>query len=383
MSAPCRPWARRLATLVGLTLAALALGPQRLAAQPALEIRQSLPDSVEPGEPIPVEVVVRNVGKDAAEELVVSDVLPPGYRLRQATPPPQRPGDRLTWTVGRLEPGNQCVLHLHLEAAPGTPQGPLRHAVEVRYQGRAASVGVAAVKAPQLTLAVTGPESCVAGAAVPLRITVQNTGSTPARDVAIQTLLDASLSHTLGNDLETTIDVLGPGQQRTLPLEVTPARGGDARARETVQARGLAPLVREVTLRVTDVRLVLQARGPAVLQQLLTGLFETTVRNDDARVARQVGLTVQLPPGLAFVRAGGQGRYDPQTQSIHWEFGDLRPGEERTVAWNGTAQAAGAQECKSWLALSGRVCQEAAWTARVAPDTPAPVLEDSPPAGPK
>src|SRR5262249_53613129 len=145
------------------------------------------------------------------------------------------------------------------------------------------------------------------------------------RDVAIRTLLAAGLAHPHGNDLESSVGVLEPGQVRTLPLEVRPTRGGELRTRVTVQARGVAPLVREVTLRVTDVRVVLQARGPAVLQQPLTGLFETTVRNDDAGVARQVSLTVQLPPGLTFVRAGGQGQYDPQTQSSHWELGDLRP----------------------------------------------------------
>src|SRR5262245_26031316 len=155
MSAPWRPRARRLATLAGITLATLALGPRPLAAQPVLEVGQKLPDHVEPGEVVPVEVVIRNVGKDVAEGVLVSDVLPPGSALRQATPPPKQLDEKLTWSVARLAPGQQYVLNLDLEATPGTAQGPLRHAVEVLYQGRAAGVGVSPVKAPQLSLDVS------------------------------------------------------------------------------------------------------------------------------------------------------------------------------------------------------------------------------------
>jgi uncharacterized repeat protein (TIGR01451 family) len=377
VSEPSRPWVRSSAALAGLTLAALAFGGQRLAAQPVIEVGQTLPDAVALGAPVPVEVVVRNVGKDPAEDLLVSDVLPAGYHLCQATPPPKRLDAKLTWPVGRLGPGEQFVLRLCLEPTPDAARQPLRHAVEVVYQTRTASVRVAAVKAPQLVLNIDAAEACVPGTPAALRITIRNAGSAAAHDVTVQTLLAAGLSHPQGNDLESAVGSLEPGQERTLPLAVTPTRGGEVPVRVTARARGLDPVVRDVALHVADVRLLLQARGPAVLQQDLTGLFEVTVRNEDARAAGPVGLTVRLPPGLAFVRAGDQGLFDPPTRSIHWELGELRPAEQRTLAWNAVAQVLGVQEGKAQLHWGGRVCQEASWTTRVAPDSTSP-----PPAGP-
>src|SRR5262249_9687017 len=77
-----RHWRRRLTAPAVLCLAVLANGPLPLAAQPNLEVKQVLPESVDPGAPVPLEIVLRNVGTTAAEEIVVTDVLPAGYDLR-------------------------------------------------------------------------------------------------------------------------------------------------------------------------------------------------------------------------------------------------------------------------------------------------------------
>jgi hypothetical protein len=300
-----------------------------------LEVSQKLPDHVEAGASVPIEVVVRNVSSSAVEEVAIKSTLPEGYDLQEASPAPARVNDTLSWTIGRLTAGEQRVIRFCLKPTRAGEGTALRHTVEAICQSRAVSVQTIPIARPSLTLTVVRPESLSTNVPAALHITIRNAGNAPARDVTLATLLSPGLTHPSGSDLEVPLGTIDSGQSRTIPLELTANRTGSVSARVSVESHGKTAASEEVHLIADDVRLRVTPRGPETLPEQFTGLFELVVRNEGAQIARQVSLTLVLPAELAFVRGSEQPEHDSVNHRIRWQLGDLRPGEQRNVLWNG------------------------------------------------
>jgi uncharacterized repeat protein (TIGR01451 family) len=354
----------RLLLVVGLVGLAAASGPA--ASEPPaapLEVVQKLPPSAAPGAPLVVEIFVRNVSSLGVDGIQVIDTLPAGYEAQAAVPIPERSQDRLTWLVPRLGPGEERSFRLTLLQRSDAATTQMRNAVDVVYPTRLSSVAVTRIAGPELALEVQAAPVAVVGEPATLWITAHNRGSVAARNVVVQTLLPAQLSHPKGSDLEVPLEALAPGSSRRLPLPVTPNRTGECRVRVSLVAEGVPPIVREVSVSAKDIRLAVGTKGPETLPQTLTGLFELAVRNDGD--ACPVSVLVMLPEGMAFARASDRGVYDPGTHSIRWDLGELRPAATRVVAFNGAPRRAGDMACTIRLLSGDRVRQEASWAVRV------------------
>lgn len=361
--------------LVGLTClsmetaqrAAEPLQPRAFAGNQLLEVSQKWPEQIEAGAPIPMGMVVRNVSAFAAEEVVVRMALPAGYDLLEASPSPARVNEKLSWQVGRLNPGEHRMVCACLKPiAPSSPVS-LRIAVEAACQFRTESIQSIRIASSKLDFSVSRPETLATNIPAELKIAIRNTGDAPAQDVILATALSPGLTHPSGADLETTLGTLEPGQTRTIPLQVTATRAGQTTARVTVEARGKSPISQVIQLLAEEVRLRVSVRGPESLLEQFTGLFELTVRNDDAELAGSVSLTVALPRELAFVRASERGDYHSETHSIRWEIGDMRPGEQRAFAWNVLGLKPGEAECKIRAQAGPRAGPEIRWATRILP----------------
>jgi uncharacterized repeat protein (TIGR01451 family) len=363
----------------GLILATAASGTgQPIArAQPRIEIRQQTPPQVAHDEAVPIDVVVANTGTAPAENVTVTDPLPACYDLAEATPTPERLHGTLLWSLGPIEPGGQRVLHLRLTAKPGVPVAELRNTVGVTFQTSVSQSSSTVIRRPALALDVTGPDKGVVGDPISFLISIRNSGTAPARGVLLQTLLPAGLTHPGGADLENDIGNLEVGETHRIVLPVTPTQAGEIRTRIRVLAPGVEPVEREVSLGVHELKLDLSANGPKLLYQSWAGSFELVVHNDGKELIPQVHLVAGLPEGMAFVRASDGATYDAETHSICWNLGDLRPGEGRTLLWNGVARGAGDLVCRITLAAGTRVCKQVTWqttvvrTAPARPDGPA------------
>jgi hypothetical protein len=330
-----------------------------------LEVSQKLPERIEAGAPVPVEVVVRNISSSAVEAVTIRSTLPEGYDLQEGSPPAARVNDTLSWVIGRLAAGEQRVIRLSLKPTRVGDGTALRHSVEAVCQSRAVSVQTVPIALPSLSLTVARPESLSTNVPAVLQITIRNTGNAPARDVTLATLLSPGLTHPSGSDLEMPLGTIEPGQPRTIPLELTANRTGPVSARVTVESRGQAVVREEVQLIADEVRLRVTPRGPETLPEQFAGLFELVVRNEGTQLARQVSLTLTLPGELAFVRGSEQPEQDPATHSVRWQLGDLRPGEERSVLWNGLGVKPGQPEWSVQARAGPHACPAVRCTTRV------------------
>jgi hypothetical protein len=369
-----------LPLLAALVAARPAPAVEPPAAEPRcqLEVSQQLPEAVEPDVPFSVQVLVRNAGAAAAEDVVLTDALPPGYELREATPPANRQGGRLSWPLGRLGPNEQKIVRLSLVLAGAAPPAPLRHVVEAGYRAQAVSAQEAPVRAAVLDVAVSPPPLLGVGMPAVVQVAVKNAGNVAAQDVSLQTLLPTGLANPQGRDLELSLASLQPGESRIVPLEVVASAPGQHLVRVTAQARGKAPVRREAVLNAEKVSVTVSVQSPRTLPEQLIGLFEMTVLNQDAAPVNGLTLTVALPPGLTFVRAGEGASYAPAEHRITWTINELRPGETRKLAWNGLASASGDQPFRTLLRVAARAYPEVTWPLQVlpaegaAPRAPAP-----------
>jgi uncharacterized repeat protein (TIGR01451 family) len=377
--------------IAGLTAAALLTAGLALAgdvqaprAVPVIDVRQSMPEWVAPGEAFPIDIVVGNLGTAVAEGVTVRTSLAPSIDLLEANPVPERLPGALLWALGPLTPGQQRTVRLRVAPRPGAAVAEVRSPVQVTYQTSVGSTAVTQVRRPQLELAVTGPDSGLVGEPVTFQIVVRNRGLAAANGAVLETLLPAGLTHPGGSDLENDIGTLGPGETRQIALRVTPTAAGDLTQRVRLTVPGEEPVERQVLLRAQDLRLRLVANGPHTLVDGWPASYELSLRNEGADVLPQARLVASLPSGLAFVGADGRGVYAAETHSVAWDLGDLRPGEERSLLWNGMARGSGEQVCEATVTSGARTCKRLSWktilmraaTAPPAMPTPVPPLPD-------
>jgi hypothetical protein len=370
MNAPLRLFVCAALLLAGAAAEAVAQATGQPAPRdhPVIEIDQKMPERVEPTSSFQIDILVRNTGTAAVEELVVTDVVPAGYEVLEANPVADRVQGTLTWRAGRLGPREQWLLRLRLGPKAGEVPAPPCNTVDATFQQRSSSVCSSQLVRPELVLNVSTPPAVFTGQPVALQFTVSNQGSLPARDVTLQAQLAEGLVHPQGSDLEAAIGTLGPGESHPLTLKVSASRSGELRSKLIVRAQGTAPVEQEVVLHVEESKLNLVVKGPEVLHLEWTGLYELTVQNEGTGPARQLVVIASLPEGIAFDRASDKGVYDQRTHSIRWELGEMRAGEKRALAWNGKARTVGDLECKVRLVSGQRTHREAVWTTRVVPE---------------
>jgi uncharacterized repeat protein (TIGR01451 family) len=86
-------------------------GPQ----VPMLELQKLAPEEVKVGKPARFEIKVKNIGRVAAQHIVVIDQIPRGTKFLEAAPPCVRGVDGvLRWQVGALGPGQETTIVLQL-----------------------------------------------------------------------------------------------------------------------------------------------------------------------------------------------------------------------------------------------------------------------------
>jgi uncharacterized repeat protein (TIGR01451 family) len=219
-------------------------------------------------------------------------------------------------------------------------------------------------------LRVTGPDATPPGEAATLVVAVANTGDAAAQDVTLQTLLPPGLSHPCGNDLETVLGTLRPGETRQVTLTVTPTQAGEFRTRICASVAGAPAAESGATVSAPAFKLAVEANGPRLLYPGWTGTFEVFLRNDDPWPAQHVGVVVALPAGLAVSRAGDNGLYDAKLHVLRWQLSNVKPGETRTLVWSGIAREVGEQACQVQVTAGSQGRKTVSWRTTVA-DAPA------------
>jgi uncharacterized repeat protein (TIGR01451 family) len=226
-----------------------------------LMVRVVGPESVPVGDAATYEVQVVNGGDAAVSDVNVKATLPRGLSAKGS---PSDGGsvstDGVAWKLASLAPGEKKVFRLaaggdqlsELGSVTATANGTLTGGGKLPAAKTSAPVAVRGL--PVLVLEHTAPTGTVAvGGKLSYRVTVRNSGSGPARDVAVSADLSDELRATRADkatvaDHRVTFAVLpelAAGASATFTLDAEALSAGDARVNVAVQSRDLPSALKE------------------------------------------------------------------------------------------------------------------------------------------
>lgn len=311
--------------------------PPRKTPLPSITIEKLAPATAVLGRPMVYTIHVRNVGKIAAHQVVVEDVIPTEVRIDGSIPQALLKDDRLIWKLGTLPAGQEKKISVRvIPQSEGTIGG-------VATVNFAAEPQQAKAPTPQLKFDITAPKQAAVGTPVEFNFHVRNVGTVPAHRVMIRDVLPAGLKHPDGDDLEYNLGELPAGKSQDIKLMLTAAQAGPTINRVVVTADGDVAEEAQVQLDVLGPTLLLSRHGPKRMFPDKTANFSNTVSNPGTTQVTGVTIIEKIPPGMEFVSAGDGGIYDQTKRSVFWSIKQLMAGEARTVTVSLRTVARGAQ----------------------------------------
>lgn len=299
-------------------------------------------------------IVVRNPGLAVATHVGVESRLPPGARLIGAEARPIVQGDRLAWDLGDLGPG--------LERRIAVEFAPARSSDDA-IPSPTATFGVARtprprVVEPPLEVRIQGPTEATLGSSARFRVQLANRGENAQSHVLVRVQLSAGLYHRQlgkGDQIEAEV-ALGPGETKSLPLEIAvtgdgrqtlsataaAASGPRASAEAVLEVRSTADAARVVPGMTVDVRnrtegLILGGEAK----------YEIQIANLTAAPQTGVRVLVDLPEGLEPLRADGPTEHSlSPTGAIFETLSRLGPRETAVFHVVARAKRAGVQRVR-------------------------------------
>lgn len=287
--------------------------------QAALVVEKLAPPVVQVNVPSKFLMVVRNVGRASAGQVLIRDRVPEKAQLLQATPKPTRQdGDLLEWELPALAAGD--AFQIQLDLLPTEPG-------EIGSVAQVTSSTVAATRTrstrPQLSVQHSGPPQAMVGQTVMMNIIVRNDGDGVAENVMLREIVPPQMMHPAGNEIENPIGTLAPGQTRTLQLPLVAKTPGTARNTIRVSGDGKLSSEHSVDVQIVAPQLQVSADGPErrFLSRSAAHTFQVT--NNGTANATNVQMMARLPQGLRYESSSPEGRYDPSRHAVFWAMAHL------------------------------------------------------------
>lgn len=290
-------------------------GPQ----SPQVTLQKTAPEEIQVGQPAIFKIVVRNSGAITARNVEVRDEIPFGTRLLGTTPQANRGVQgELVWSLGTLKPGDEITIE---EELMPLQEGDIGSVATVRF-GASATARTRATK-PQLLVECRAPERVLIGDDVNLIITISNPGTGVASNVILEERVPPELQHPAGTELENPLGDLQPNESREVQLQLKAVRAGVVSNLLAARADGNLKVEDTQEIEVLAPQLEVQIDGPSKRFLERKGTHTITISNPGTAPAKNVHLTVSIPPGMDFVEANNAGSYDEATRKVHWMLEEL------------------------------------------------------------
>jgi len=285
-------------------------------------LEQAMPREVRQGQPFDYRLRVANAADCPVAEVAVVQRLPAGVRLLASHPQAEVEEGVATWRLGTLAVGESRLIQAR---AVTDDLGALTFCCDTLYRAPLCMT-VASVR-PELLLGLDVPAEGTPCDALPVKLSVRNTGTGACHDVRLQYQLPEGMA---GPDDRRVyafqVGTLPPGEARATQILVRPLRTGTFGHRAlAVAADGLR----------SDASAETQVVAPALTvtmggtDQQFAGrdvLYTFTVRNDGDAVARNVRVEDVLPAGVRVVRVRPEAVYAAGADRVTWRLEALPAG---------------------------------------------------------
>ena len=295
---------------------------------PSLSIEKLSPKEIQVGEPADFQIVIRNVGRIAVDDIRVFDEIPVGTEFIGATPKPTQTNKRnLSWDIGTLNPGVEKRINVQLK-----PTRPGEIGSVAQYTFAARSSMRTRVTQPVLEITHRCTPKVLVGGDVLLDVTVTNKGDGPAKDVLIQEDVPAQLKFREGyREIEYEVGTLLPNQSRNVRLALKAFKPG--KLENVIHATGSGGLKSQhkLNLEVIAPQLKTSSSGPSVRFLGRNAKHTFSVANRGTAPATNVNLIARLPSGLRYVQSNNKGTYNPNMHAVLWELAELGQSVDASV----------------------------------------------------
>jgi uncharacterized repeat protein (TIGR01451 family) len=302
--------------------------PRSVAQRPVVVIEHSGPVEARVGEVVKYEITVRNDGDAASGTFNVFGIVPGSAEVVEVGAKATVINQRVSWSIADLAPGKAERLTLILKALR---MGELR--VEALAVIPLAQKTVSTkVSGLEMHLRVDTPPQVTAGQKVPLKISITNKGAAAQPGVLLTMQIPDGLRHAEGKEIVADLPPIEPGATRAIDVKLESVKAGRFPVAVGLSYSGADLAKKEVAVDVQEAPgLVLKKVGLPVLMRGRMSEYRVEVLNQGDRDAQNVILTEHLPEGVDFVEASDNGVYNPQTRSVQWVLGAVKPGNARAV----------------------------------------------------
>jgi uncharacterized repeat protein (TIGR01451 family) len=294
-------------------------------ARPSLAVKETGPSQASLNDALTYRIEVRNTGSATANAVVLRDTLPDGLTVLDPQGAAKNP---LTWDIGTLAAGQSVIREYQARAVK---TGMLCTTVEATAAGglRSEAQSCVTVGEAKLHLEMKGPDKGWVGKPATFQLTISNPGTAAAGNVMLAGPLPARTTFVsasdggrlVGNQVQWSLDRLGPSERRTVQLVLTATEAGEV----AVSAAASADRIDKATAEahtpfegVTGLTAVIAARDNPVEVGMPTS-YLITVRNQGDAPATQVGVAALVPEQMKVVEARGQTTYRVEGQRVVFE----------------------------------------------------------------
>lgn len=329
--------------------------------QPQLTINKQAPREAVVGQDLEYSILVKNVGRTAAHNVVVEDQIPRGSECTGTSPKCEAENKKLIWKLGTMEAGSEQLLRVRVTP---TTAGEIGSIATVSFSAEVAAS--TKIVEPKATLSVVGPPEVVAGDVGQYRFLLHNNGSVDLKGVFIRTILPEGLGHSGGRDLEYEVGDLPRGQSKEVKLSLQGLKPGPWQHEALITHHG-RELTRATTkVNVIESRIVVSRTGPAKRFVGRPAAFTNTVTNTSGQELRNVTVTETIPQGVELAAAPKNGHWDPARRTISWLIPRLPAGGEVELPTTVVAKKDGLLEGRVAVADAGGNKAEVATSLEVA-----------------
>jgi uncharacterized repeat protein (TIGR01451 family) len=293
-----------------------------VATKPELVLDSSAASQVLIGETLKLSITLSNPGSGVATGVVLSERVPAGLR--------HVAGTDLEYEVGTLQPGESRKLELDLVA---DRPGAITNMIFARGEGnlRAEHQLNINVVAPELEVAVDGPQRRFLEREATYEVGISNPGTAAAKDIELVAHLPDGLEFVSANNAghydqatravhwrldELPVQETGVVKLVTMPIRAgehslrirgTAAKGVETESEQPVIIEGIAAILFEVR----DVVDPIEVSGETV--------YEISVLNQGSKAATNVRVHMLLPPEMQAVAAEGPTNHAMEARQVAFE----------------------------------------------------------------
>jgi uncharacterized repeat protein (TIGR01451 family) len=292
--------------------------------------------SINIGQECTCELVVKNSGTAAAQDLEVEATFPKNVRLLSAEPKPAHATGHLGWKLDNLAAGEERIIAVKLIP---TQRGQIDADARVRFSGAAKQSFT--VAEPLLSLKVEAPKQVMVGDPAPHMVLVTNPGTGVATNVKIEAIIPKGLEHAKGERLVMDLGSLNPGETRNVRLACAAVSGGNHK----LQVRAIADAdlneAASSDVQVVAPMLAAAVEGPALRYLGRQAVFSLSVVNEGSASTDNVRVMHKIPDGFDFVSAERGATFDAGNRLLSWYVGHLEQGQKTNLAVTLLATKAG------------------------------------------